>query len=209
VISHHHRVIFVHIHKTGGSSIEAALDLEERRGRGTGGAMHGPEKHWPARTIKRRVPPEVWRDYYKFSIVRNPWARVASYWWNVHKGGPRPDFREWLLAEFARKRRPWWLRSQIEWLESPNGSFEIDFVGRFENLAADFARACGLADIAPRPLPHILRRQPRRRPHYTDVYDPETRSLIATAHAADIAEFKYQFEDEMLPEENQGDGKCM
>ena len=64
-----HKVIFVHIPRTSGTSIESLfsvnMDLE-------GG------KHLRASELRKLAGEERWKTYFKFSIVRNPWERVGS-----------------------------------------------------------------------------------------------------------------------------------
>ena len=74
MISHKHRFIFQHVPKTGGCSIEAAF--------GIGMVFHNPEepadrRHWKLRHYQKRCP-EAYELYFKFSFVRNPWARLVS-----------------------------------------------------------------------------------------------------------------------------------
>ena len=103
IISHSHKYIFIKSLKTAGTSIEAALshecsgqDVVTRLGNyrfnrdESGGWIHnamndeGFEQHEKAAAIKEKVPPAVWSDYYKFSVVRNPWDRIVSdfFWRN-------------------------------------------------------------------------------------------------------------------------------
>src|ERR1041384_7251671 len=32
--------------------------------------------HMPARVIQKRVSPEIWKNYFKFCVERNPWDKV-------------------------------------------------------------------------------------------------------------------------------------
>ena len=60
------RYIFIHINKTGGSSIERALDLRF--------------EHMTAREKRVDVGPRRWQTAFKFAFVRNPWARALSHY---------------------------------------------------------------------------------------------------------------------------------
>ena len=65
-------LIFVHITRTGGTSIEVALAGQDWW------QISPQTKHLSARQIRIQVGEEKWSDYFKFSIVRNPWDRVVS-----------------------------------------------------------------------------------------------------------------------------------
>ena len=73
MINHKHKCIFIHIQRTAGSSLEAIIDgkdwweTKELQ----------PQKHLLASQSKKLYK-EHWNDYFKFSIVRNPWARMVS-----------------------------------------------------------------------------------------------------------------------------------
>jgi Sulfotransferase family len=80
LISHEYRFIFIHIGKTGGTSIESALcrhlgvDFEETK--------RSPEgqwwKHIWARYMRERVGKRIWDDYFTFAFVRNPYDLILS-----------------------------------------------------------------------------------------------------------------------------------
>ena len=80
LLSHRHRFIFIHIGKTGGTSIELALcrhlgvDLEETR-RSPDGEWW---KHIWARHLRERVGERTWDGYFTFAFVRNPYDMVLS-----------------------------------------------------------------------------------------------------------------------------------
>ena len=62
-------LIFIHIPRTSGTSIESAFNyvMDDIGG-----------KHLKASEIKKKVGINKWKSYFKFSIVRNPWERFAS-----------------------------------------------------------------------------------------------------------------------------------
>jgi|SRR5215468_8444806 len=75
MISDRHRFIFVHINKTGGTSIEKVFEPDADQ---TNVAF----KHARAAFYRREFP-EQFRDYFKFAFVRNPWDWLVSrYHWS-------------------------------------------------------------------------------------------------------------------------------
>jgi Sulfotransferase family len=79
-ISHQHQFIFIHIGKTGGTSIETALcqhlgvDFEETEKSPAGEWW----KHSWAKYMRRRVGEQIWNDYFTFAFVRNPYDMILS-----------------------------------------------------------------------------------------------------------------------------------
>ncbi len=96
IISAGRRYIFVHIPKTGGSSMALALETRaraddiligdtpkarRRRRRLKGVTAAGRLwKHSTLADIDRLVPPEQIRAAFCFTLVRNPWDRMVSYY---------------------------------------------------------------------------------------------------------------------------------
>lgn len=72
MINHQYKCIFVHIQRTAGSHIERMID-----GKDWWAEPVRREKHLLA-SQARELYSDFWDYYFKFSIIRNPWARIAS-----------------------------------------------------------------------------------------------------------------------------------
>ena len=85
MISHDFKTIFVHIPKTGGTSIEAMFGFAEydKFGLLTKDKV-GKGKHWGAKEYYQYWE-DFYKDYFKFTVVRNPWERDLSLY-NMMKG---------------------------------------------------------------------------------------------------------------------------
>jgi hypothetical protein len=187
--------IFIHINKTGGTSIGQAIGLPGKR-------------HLTARQIIDVVGEQAWAQAYKFAFVRNPWDKVVSqYEFRVRTdqnrmGGHRISFRDWIQRTIGGRPdaryidRSHLFLPQVEWLTDHAGRVEIQRIGRFEQLARDFAGICQDLGIAPE-VPHLNRTAGRT--HYRDYYDEETAELVARWYRADIERFGYAFD--AAPEE--------
>jgi hypothetical protein len=193
MISHKYKLIFVHINKTGGTSIETlfggipfndqvtALEIQNQHG-------------------------ALWDQYFKFSIVRNPWDRMVSEYyfrktshiinppkWRCPKHLRIPSnepFKKWVLEDHDKPQSEYIrFRSQINWLLNSEGNLMVDFIGRFEKLARDVGKVCKTigANLI---LPHY---NYTHHLHYTHYYDQETKEIVAERHKEDIDLFKYQF----------------
>lgn len=192
MISDKYRFVFVHINKTGGTSIEKVFERRAEK-------KDVRFKHQPAAFYKEKFP-DQFRDYFKFSIVRNPWDWLVSryFWSRDHQRLIDYSFRE-LLYRLENKMRlsetaPWMegaLAPQIDRL-TIDGEIAVDFVGRFENLQNDFVKICSVLGVKAVTLPHVFKTD---HAGYTGYYDEETKRIVEQVYASDIAAFGYHFGD--------------
>jgi hypothetical protein len=156
------------------------LSLKTRPAIGFFGHVRGAE-------LRARLPEKVWRDYFKFTIERNPWDRqVSHYFWRLRRAGAhKPSFRDYLRAS------------------APLGNWEIytegdqlivDKVLRYETLGADLAATAAMLGLPE--LPQIARAKTSHRPgkaSYRDFYDDQLRDLVARSYAREIEHFGWSF----------------
>jgi len=202
MISHELRSIFVHVQKTGGSSIRDALGM----------AQFDAHKHRFASELRAIYGADTWNQYFKFAFVRNPWDRLVSWWEmmrrNVVEGRPRNGFQRYVMeragtfAEFLQQcdaeyrdadGAKWIYRNQLDYLTDADDVLLVDFVGRFEQLQLDFSRVAARLNVAPITLPRV--NATVRRP-YASYYSRELRELVAERYAKDIEAFGYLFAEE-------------
>lgn len=177
--------VFVHINKTGGSSIEDALGLSFR--------------HLTALELRAEMGARRWQRRFVFSFVRNPWDKVVSHYYyrlqTEQLGADPPSFNDWVRATYG-DQNPEWLDSrrmflpQMAWLADAHGELMVDFVGRFERLQLDFDEVCARIGRERIALPHL---KGSRRPHHRELYQPDTRQIVGEWFAADIGSFGYSF----------------
>lgn len=217
MISHHDECVFVHVPKCAGQSIEQfflkriGLDWEQRAPlllRTNDNPELGPPRlaHLKARDYveKRWMTPLQFATYFKFSFVRNPWDRTASFY-RFLGYDRRCSFSRFVRFHLPRlmERKEWFLCPQVDYLYDHDDRLLVDFVGRFEQLADDFRGVCRQLDIPSSALPHVndsrhglrdITRWLRRRPRpYRDMFDPRSRTVVARLYGADIDAFKYGF----------------
>ena len=82
VIIHKIKTIFIHIHRTGGSSMISLLK------QALPNQVDIIAQHGNASTMESKLLTEH-PDYFVFSMVRNPWDRALSWYSLVHKFDPR------------------------------------------------------------------------------------------------------------------------
>jgi hypothetical protein len=206
IISHSHKFIFIKSLKTAGTSIEAALS-NYCSGDDVVVPINDLGQHVDAPTIKAREPAEVWNNYFKFSIARNPWDRALSYFfWDKRQDPsikPRKRFYHYLGVPFDELKI---LKMQLkEFIKSGklenNDRFYIiddqlctDFVIRYEHLDEDFKEVCRVTGIPEVNIPHLKTGIRKKQRHYSEYFDDECRDLVAELHKNDIRFFGYKFE---------------
>lgn len=151
MISTRYKCIYVRISKVASQSILKAFQNARRWGeRGEFELMHFDLEHY------QQTYPRRFRRYFKFSFVRNPWARIYSQYryqrFTLKADSADTSFTEWLkrveeVVEagtghlFARNRHIFLrhVTNQYDWL-TVDGELACDFVGFYESLERDFAR---------------------------------------------------------------------
>ena len=154
MICHKRRFVFVHVPKTGGSSVIETL-FPELIGRWGSYRSHFLPEEYPAR---------VWREYFTFSFIRNPWDRMVSlyhYWCDGEylDLGRReisfPDFCQDYKKLITYKGKPnIHARPQADFLQRKG--INIKFCGRYEALPRDFGHACSCLGISTLELPRLI-----------------------------------------------------
>jgi hypothetical protein len=228
MISHQHRCIFIHIPKNAGQSIEhvflkwAGLTWKTRAPlllRPNDDPAQGPPRlaHLKAGEYVRcgHLQPQQFNSYFKFSFVRNPWDRMASFY--KYLGSPeRQTFKEFLTGQFQGElwvSKYWFVGPQHEYVCDPQDRLMVDFLGRFETLQKDFNFVCEKLGVPPTPVPHVnksklrrglrgfldkivsrttpgIRATPMKNAAY---YDEESIEIVSRMYRRDIELFGYSF----------------
>jgi len=137
------------------------------------------------------------KNYLKFTFCRNPFDRMVSNYSMFTK----TDFRIKQIQQFhsnpGKLSFPEFVKLTCQytnhhWLPQYDfiHGYEIDYIGRFENLQEDFKIMCDKAGIPREKLPHHNKSKHK---HYTEYYDDETRAIVAEKYAKDIEYFGYKF----------------
>jgi hypothetical protein len=210
LISDERRLLFVHVQKTGGTSITSLLKAPAV------GARDYLRPHDPYRVALHASDHGRHLGYTKVAFVRNPFDRLVS-WYSCITSKARllsevekrstPCYnrlRQYVLehaATFddfivhcaeAQDRSGWqpFLQNQCDYLVDDAGSLAMDFIGRFESLQADFQAMCDLLGLGNTPLPH---RNSSSHGKYRSYYTPSTRRIVEERFRRDCEAFGYEF----------------
>jgi len=187
IISDSHRFVFVHIPKSGGTSVKYALGhLQAERF-----VQHLARlKHVRARELSTLVPEVHSDEWFTFAFVRNPFDQLRSYWTYKTEHPFHPHYAATVRAGGFEG----WVRSiaedpaeqQYSYTHGTDGEPLVDFVGRYETLADDFAAVVERIGCGPVSLPHVNRSSAT-----SEMYPPGLRAFVATHWAADFEAFGY------------------
>jgi len=143
--------------------------------------------HMSAYEVKARAGAELFARYFKFCFERNPWDRtVSSFFWQKSRirGCPQ-DFETYVRTRAPRDNRA---------LYSIGGRVAVDFIGRYESLEDDLAKALARVGVTQAlPLPRAKSEWRPKDRSYRDYYTGETRDIVAKRDAAVIALLGYEF----------------
>ena len=188
---HKHKIIFIHIPRTGGTSVLRYFSEKET------GRDHSTWFNY------LHSSPYAFNSYYKFAIVRNPWDRTLSAYKYLLGGGNKmgdlelmerlkiyEDFNHFvkdgllsMILDNVRLFLP-----QIFFVCDGKSNIMVDKILRFENYQ----------DCVSNILPKIKNKKIEKinsseRGDYKDYYNEETINIVKGIYKNDIENFEYKF----------------
>lgn len=204
------KFLFVHVYKTAGTSLRAALvphlltpfqDRVNRLcsyfGRGNRYNYSPLPVHASAAICRDHFGADVFSRYESFAVVRNPWDWQVSLYNYVlsHKNHRQHELITGFqnFDRYIRWRCEHEVRLQRDFICEPGtNQLLVKRLMRFETLVDDFSEFCRFMDISAS-LPHLNKSTSRP---WREYYTEETRALVAEAFEPDITLFGYKFEEE-------------
>ncbi|MBK1694641.1 sulfotransferase [Chromatium weissei] len=217
LLSPKYQFLFVHIAKTGGTSIRAALEtlrwrdpwyysmfLCSRLSHFSGHRIASKlPRHAKAIAAQELLPREFFDGLFKFAFVRNPWDLQVSSFHHLRRERPQLLIGHDSFEQFLRYKldatRPYQyhldtsITLQTDYLIDLRGEVIVDFIGRYEQLHDDFNTVCKRIGIVMPTLPHARQSRDRKQ-DYRSYYSDATAELVAGYFARDLALLNYQFD---------------
>lgn len=200
MISRALNLIFIHIPKTGGHSIDRFF-LDR-------GLVLKEDERWheTAPQILDYLGP-YYGECFSFSVIRNPWERMVSQWaWQS-----ATDYKDQLATEWGNKGITFeaFLKSDFHWytqkqldnghlsdqshfIYDSDGNSLVGEVIRFEDLSAAFTRICRRCKLRHDDLQHLNR---SHHDHYTKYYTDELVEIVSRMWPRDVEMLGYKFGD--------------
>lgn len=211
LVSHRYKFIYIKIQKVAGTSVESffgqfccdpeqpytfehASDETVNEFGIIGARMGGKEHNWlphkPARGIYEDLGKNIFKSYFKFCVIRNPWDIVVSFycWHYRDKKQTKEGFTKF-VGQF--ENRDWKIHT-ID--DAPI----CDFYIRYETLEDDIRHVCstlGITEYNLNDLPTFKKGSRRLDKHYSEYYTDETRDIVSKKFQKEIQFFGYSFEE--------------
>lgn len=226
MISHNHKCIFVHIPKCGGQSVEhiflndLGLSWTHRSPllmRPNDDPQVGPPR-LAHLTYKQYISScyiskSLWEQYLSFSIVRNPYSRVESFYKYLGYKGV-VSFESFVcrwLPKIFKGEMSWFLMPQYDYISDEEGGIAVNATIKLEELNKKLPGLLAQVGIASVHIPHInksssprkpgaiarirmLRQgvfEPRIRVKDNIVWTPEARAVVNRLYASDFENLGY------------------
>ncbi|MBG88447.1 MAG: hypothetical protein CMO80_16315 [Verrucomicrobiales bacterium] len=204
VVSRSKKIIFVHIPKTAGTSVTLYFYQRGLIDSNDVAQWYRNNGHKSASFIRREIDERKvcgelrWQDCHKFTIVRNPFDWMISYWHykrrsheqRYHEEAQRMCFPEFVSFFCAASDRTF--VDQAEWILDEKGEVMVDRIIKLENLKTEWQQLCAQMELPAAPLNDVNR---THGPFYDhdDYYDAESRRLVEKTFARDFKIFDYAY----------------
>jgi hypothetical protein len=178
ILNGKYKFIYIHIPKTGGTSIESVGWM------GTKTNQHHGIKEY------QRLLANDKRDlnsFFKWTIIRDPYTAFATGILNhelAHIKKPSLDeFRDYAFKSMDFIEGMTVISPQVSFLKDYQGRIRMDYIGTFEKLQQSFDKVCTLLGINPTELPYINKGKKQNYDYYlTD----EIRELVRKYYKEDF-----------------------
>jgi len=209
LICHQYKFIFIHVYKVAGTSIESVLNkytlppydsaiTKDLQKTGHLPCTENFRRHVKAKRVRAELGAETFEGFFKFAFVRNPWDwQVSLYQYMLQEEyhyqhkliKSMAGFEEYVEWRVSKERV-----LQKAFVSDKQGNIIVDFVGRYENLQADFQKVCEKIGVTATLLPHLNR---SNHLDYREYYNKRTKNLIFKHFQEDIELFCYDFDGKL------------
>ena len=214
LVSHRNNFIYTKTVKTAGTSVESYYEpycmpegkwtfspcrephVSDAGVIGYRGSESGGKEwfnHMPAADIRNKGGDDIWNEYFKFCVIRNPFDKLVSYFFFLERqrstapkeAGKRVErFREWIAKGVSAIDRDKYLI---------DGEICVDYFIRFEDLEQGIKQVCDRVNVPfePERLPKLKAGLRDSSIPLSAFYDEKTTLLVAQAYQFELDMFGY------------------
>ena len=210
-----HKMLFIHIPKTGGSAItwalrklidvdhEHELPGDEDYNKSFQSFYHLNFLQHISYHMMHDLVMEKYPEYHKVAFIRNPWARVFSWYTAYHRNSiehiTKASFSASVRGICKGDLHAYAVPTQMSYICHSNGDMAMTFLGRFEHLEEDFTRLVKLTGITGYERLKDVNVSNKgteevQKLDYRQFYTETAKALVAEHFAEDIRRLNYTFE---------------
>ena len=140
--------------------------------------------------LRNRIHPKVFKNYFKFTNIRNPWDIEVSAWFWFLENNIDTNELQYTFSDFVKTRK----RTNIESFYKINDKIVVDDFIRYENIEIDIKKIVSKLDLKSSNI-HLpkLKSGFRRNKNYRNMYDERTKDLVYKIYKNYISDFDYDF----------------
>lgn len=199
------KIIFVHIPKTGGQSIESMFDFKEGKQnffcRIENELKTIEYTHYTLEMLKKEINVNL---FFSFSFIRNPYERLVSQYFFRPKDGPffkrlnlkKFSFEDFIVGLQQYKMTYLYENFYFECHIMPQYKFlidtnlkSVDFIGRYENYNKDIEFLMKNLKIDSK----LIHKNKTNHNDYRFYYNNETKKIVEYLYKKDLEKFSYIF----------------
>lgn len=135
------------------------------------------------------------KDYFIWTIARNPWDRLVSLYFyeKIETENCKAETFDEFMEELAKEPWKYDNSQQYHYLTDYTGQVSVDFVALLPNIAQDWEKIKRRLGLPPEMIyPHMGANDHK---DYRDYYTPRTRQMVEEMCPLDIEYFGFKFED--------------
>lgn len=190
IISHNLKIIFIHVHRTGGTALANTLRPKLIDN------FEILSQHSNAKTLEPTFFNKH-NDYYTFGFTRNPWERILSWYSLIHFNDKKDIAEERVrLEKFIESdaasdfTTQFFHYNSLDYFTNNKGEIVVDDIFRYENIDKDIRNIFNRLNLNLTEFPIINATSVK---NYKDYYTEKSINLIAQKCKKDIQHFNYSF----------------
>ena len=213
--------MFIHVHKCAGTAISKAFfygqdrknpewlapidsadaeDIMNRNNTVLNSDFSAPE-HFRALDMQGLLGTEIYNSYFKFAVSRNPWERLASWYFFLRQSPNKEQnkvARFLTMEEFIKFSVDYFYVPQIQWLIDGEGEIIVDKIVKLEDLDDTWPEISekGLGKVVKLGMINASSNTTEPRPNPFEFVTTATLELFRDAYADDFERLGY---DNSLP----------